>query len=74
MKNKLYKLFLIVFSLIFSVILVGTIFDNKSLVKTTSPIIIIMSFLIIGTILILLYKFINKKLKDNLSLKKEIII
>ena len=73
MKEKLYNIFLIVFSLIFALILVGTIFDNKSLI-TVSPITIILSFIIIGLILILIYKFINKKITDNLSIKKEIII
>ena len=73
MKEKVYNIFLIVFSLIFALILVGTIFDNKSLI-TVSPITIILSFIIIGLILILIYKFINKKITDNLSIKKEIII
>ena len=75
MKNKLYNLFLMMFQLVFVVILVGTIFDNKSLVlKTTSPIIVILGFIIFGLALILLYKLINKKIDNNISLKKEIII
>ena len=75
MKNKLYNLFLMMLSLVFVLILVGTIYDNKNLVlKTASPLIVILGFIILGLTLILLYKFINKKIDDNISIKKEILI
>ncbi len=74
MKNKLYNAFLIVFSIIFSIVFIGTIFDNKSLIGTASPLIVIICFVIIGVILIGIYKLLNKIINEDLSLKKELII
>ena len=71
--KKLYKLFLYVFLILMFIISLATIFDNKSLIATVSPI-----YLIIGTIVSIIFYFLIYKLiisrLDNISKKKEIII
>lgn len=74
MKQKLYNVFLIIFSIIFITIFLGTIFDNKNVSIYTNPIILIICFIITALLLINIYKFLNKKIYSDISIKKEIII
>ncbi len=83
-KSKIYKLFNMIFSIVFAVILIGTIFDNQSQIKAVSALPLILCALIIGVVVILMYTLCmyigKKKLSDNtyycgkISIKKEIII
>lgn len=74
MEKKLYNIFMIIFPITFIIIFLGTIFDNKSLIVITNPIISIISLIIVGLILTFIYKLIMKKVKENISIKKEVII
>ena len=73
-KGFLYSTFLKVFLIIFIIILFGTIFDNKSLLVVENPIYEILGFIIVTLFFLGIYKFVLKKIDDNISLKKEIII
>lgn len=73
MKQKIYNVFLVVFTFLFASIIMGTIFDNKSLISNVSPISIIIGTIFVGLIIFILYKYLISKLL-NISLKKEIII
>lgn len=71
MKNKLYKIFAYVFSVVFLLILIESIFNNHSLTAVINPFILLISFVVLTTILIVLYKWWTK---INLTTKKSIII
>ena len=73
-KKKLYNIFLIIFSIVFVIIFIGTIFDNKNISIYTNPIFLIIGFIVTTFLLIFIYKFLNKKITNDLSTKKEIII
>lgn len=73
MKHKIYNVFLVVFTFLFASIIMGTIFDNKSLISNVSTISIIIGTIFVGLIIFILYKYLISKLL-NISLKKEIII
>ena len=74
MKKKLYSLSLINFSLIFGLIIIETIFNNKSIVTTINPVVLFLGLIIISILLVALYKFIDKKISNDISPKKELII
>ena len=74
MEKKLYNTFMIVFSILFLAIFLGSIFDNKSIIVVTSPFLSIISLFIVGVLLIFIYRFIVKRVKKNISIKHEIII
>lgn len=74
LKSKLIQIFFVIFSLVFSIVFIGTIFDNKSLVATLNPLVIIIGLIVFFIILYLIFKFIEQKVPETLSLKKEIII
>ena len=59
-REKLYSTVMIVFSILFLVIFLGSIFDNKSIIVVTTPFLSIISLFIV---LIFIYKFIIKKVK-----------
>lgn len=61
--EKLYSTVMIVFSILFLVIFLGSIFDNKSIIVVTTPFLSIISLFIVGVLLIFIYKFIIKKVK-----------
>lgn len=61
--KKLYSTVMIVFSILFLVIFLGSIFDNKSIIVVTTPFLSIISLFIVGVLLIFIYKFIIKKVK-----------
>ena len=73
-KQILYNLFLKSFLIIFIVIFLGTIFDNKSVLVAENPIYEITSFVIITIFFMIIYFIFLKKINDKTSLKKEIII
>lgn len=62
-REKLYSTVMIVFSILFLVIFLGSIFDNKSIIVVTTPFLSIISLFIVGVLLIFIYKFIIKKVK-----------
>lgn len=61
--KKLYSTVMIVFSILFLVIFLSSIFDNKSIIVVTTPFLSIISLFIVGVLLIFIYKFIIKKVK-----------
>ena len=61
--EKLYSTVMIVFFILFLVIFLGSIFDNKSIIVVTTPFLSIISLFIVGVLLIFIYKFIIKKVK-----------
>lgn len=75
-KANIYRSFLLVFATVFIVVILGTVFDNKSLLydEMGTPILILLTLgLIIGFLLAIYFVFFRKMPKD-IPLKKEAII
>lgn len=71
MNKKLWKIFNILFIITFFIITIGTIFDNKAVIKKAEPLPLIIWSLIILIVWFLLFKLFNKKEVSN---KKEKIL
>lgn len=74
MKKFLYSLFLKIFFIVFIIIFIGTIFDNKSIFVVENPIYVIISLILITIFFLIVYKVFLKRVDDNLNIKKEIRI
>ena len=72
-REKLYSTVMIVFSILFLVIFLGSIFDNKSIIVVTTPFLSIISLFIVGVLLIFIYKFIIKKVKKISTLSMRLL-
>ncbi len=81
MKRKLYRIFNVIFALLFVVILLGTIFDNQSQMWSAKIIPLVISFVLVGVFVVGIYTLFVKIITNNstnedrnINLKKEINI
>ena len=69
-QKKLWTLFNIIFSIIFLIIIIGTIFDNQAVLKKGNCILLLISMIITLLIWFLLFKFWkNKEINDKTEKK-----